>query len=210
VARDVADAALNQTKARLASLRAMTSAASSRVQEASARAAQAGDVDSLLNQTKARVRTAKAQVAIAQASRDLAALELSYTKIVAPQDGIVSKKSVGVGQMLSVGQGVVQLVPTRELWVTGNFKETQLTRMHVGQPAEIEIDAFPGTKLLGEVESFSAATGARFSLLPPDNASGNYTKVVQRVPVRVRLRDLPEGLPLRPGLSVELTVNTRK
>jgi len=209
-AYDVAAAAMDQAKARLASLRASTSQASSRVQEASARATQAGDVDALIGQARARARTAHAQVAVAQAARDLAALELSYTKILAPQDGLVSKKTIGVGQMVAAGQGIVQLVPTRELWVTGNFKETQLAKMRVGQPARVEVDAFPGVEMHGEVESFSAATGARFSLLPPDNASGNYTKVVQRVPVRVRLKELPAGVALRPGMSVELVVDTRR
>jgi membrane fusion protein (multidrug efflux system) len=180
------------------------------VQEASARAEQAGEVDVLIAQARARAATAHAQVAVAQAARDLAALELSYTKIVAPQDGVVSKKTASVGQMLAAGQGIVQLVPTRELWVTANFKETQITKMRAGQPAKVEVDAFPGVGLHGEVESFSAATGARFSLLPPDNASGNFTKVVQRVPVRVKLRDLPQGVALRPGMSVELTIDTRK
>ena len=112
--------------------------------------------------------------------------------------------------MVAPGQGVVQLVPAREVWITGNFKETQLARMRVGQPAHVTVDAFPGLALRGEVESFSAATGARFSLLPPDNASGNYTKVVQRVPVRVLLRDVPPDAALRPGMSVDLSVDTRR
>jgi membrane fusion protein, multidrug efflux system len=141
------------------------------------------------------------------AARDLAALELSYTRILAPRAGTVSKKSIAVGQQVSTGQPIVQLV-TPERWVTANFKETQLAGMKPGQPVELEIDAFPGATLRGQVESFSAATGSRFTLLPPDNASGNYTKVVQRVPVRVRVTDLPEGVSLRPGMSVELTVDT--
>lgn len=193
---DTAAAALNQARARLASIQAATSQAVSRVAEANARAQQAGEVDALIAQARARAHTAHAQVDVAKAARDLAALELSYTKITAPQDGLVSKKTVAVGQMLAPGQGVVQLVPTHEFWVTGNFKETQLAKMRAGQPAK--------------VESFSAATGARFSLLPPDNASGNYTKVVQRVPVRVRLKDVPASVALRPGMSVELAVDTRK
>jgi membrane fusion protein (multidrug efflux system) len=94
------------------------------------------------------------------------------------------------------------------VWVTGNFKETQLAHMKLGQPAELTVDAF-GRELHGHVESFSGATGARFALLPPDNATGNFTKVVQRVPVRVKLDDVPADLMLLPGLSVELTVNTR-
>ncbi|MFT3766856.1 MAG: HlyD family secretion protein [Minicystis sp.] len=207
---DTSSAALTQAKARLASLHASTSQAVSRVAEANARAQQAGEVDALIAQAKARARTAHAQVAVAQAARDTAALDLSYTRVIAPQDGVVSKKTIAVGQMVAAGQGIVQLVPTREVWVTGNFKETQIAKMRPGQPAHIEVDALPGVKLHGEVESFSAATGARFSLLPPDNASGNYTKVVQRVPVRVRLKDVPTGVSLRPGLSVELVVDTGK
>ena len=111
--------------------------------------------------------------------------------------------------MLSPGQSIVQLV-TDKLWVTGNFKETQVAKMRVGQPASIEVDAFSGSSIDGEVESFSGATGAKFTLLPPDNATGNFTKVVQRVPVRVRLHELPAGITLRPGMSVDLTVDTRK
>ena len=139
----------------------------------------------------------------------MAALDLSYAKIFAPSDGVVSKKSINVGQMLSPGQSIVQLV-TDKLWVTGNFKETQVAQMRVGQPATVEVDAFSGTSLAGEVESFSGATGAKFTLLPPDNATGNFTKVVQRLPVRVRLHHIHEGVALRPGMSVELTVDTRK
>ena len=136
-------------------------------------------------------------------------LDLSYTRIFAPSDGVLSKKSINVGQMLSSGQSIVQLV-TDKLWVTGNFKETQVAPMRVGQPASIEVDAFSGSSIVGEVESFSGATGAKFTLLPPDNATGNFTKVVQRVPVRVRLHELPAGITLRPGMSVDLTVDTRK
>jgi membrane fusion protein (multidrug efflux system) len=103
---------------------------------------------------------------------------------------------------------LVQLV-TESVWVTANFKETQLESLRVGQHAEIDVDAFPGHPVDGEVESLSGATGSRFALLPPDNASGNFTKVVQRVPVRIRIPHPPEGLTLRPGMSVELTVDTR-
>jgi membrane fusion protein (multidrug efflux system) len=112
--------------------------------------------------------------------------------------------------MVAPGQGIVQLVPTRDLWITGNFKETQIQKMRAGQPAHLSVDAFPGVTLHGEVESFSAATGARFTLLPPDNASGNYTKVVQRVPVRIRLKEIPSGIALRPGMSVDVSVDTTK
>ncbi|XXX73009.1 HlyD family secretion protein [Sorangium sp. So ce134] len=207
---DVAGASLEQAKAHLAALKATTTQAWSRVEEANARVQQASNVDALIAQARARARVAHAQVETAQAARDLAALELSYTRIVAPQDGTVSKKTLSVGQMVSPGQAVGMLVPARQVWVTGNFKETQLARMHVGQPARVSVDAYPGVTVEGEVESFSAATGARFSLLPPDNATGNFTKVVQRVPVRIRLHDAPPDLALRPGMSVELTVDASK
>jgi membrane fusion protein (multidrug efflux system) len=205
-----ADASLAQARAHLASLQASTSTANSRVQEANAKLTQSSDVDALIDQARAKARTAHAQVRTAEASRDLAALELTYTKIVAPQRGTASKKTIAVGQMVAPGQALVQLVTTRSSWVTGNFKETQLGAMRVGSPTDVEIDAYPGVKLHGEVESFSGATGARFSLLPPDNATGNFTKVVQRIPVRIKLHDLPQGMLLRPGMSAELSVDTRK
>jgi membrane fusion protein (multidrug efflux system) len=181
-AHESATAALDQARARLASLRASTSQAVSKIQEASARVQQSSNVDALIEQARSRARMAHAQVAVSVATRDLAALDLSYTRIVAPEDGTVSKKTIAVGQMVAPGQGIVKLVPVRDLWITGNFKETQIHKMRAGQPAHVAVDAFPGVTLRGEVESFSAATGARFTLLPPDNASGNYTKVVQRVP----------------------------
>jgi membrane fusion protein (multidrug efflux system) len=122
---------------------------------------------------------------------------------------VASKKSVVVGQLVMVGQPVASIVPN-DVWITANYKETQLDKMRVGQSAEIGIDAYPGLKLHGEVESLSGATGARFSLLPPENATGNFTKVVQRVPVRIRIRDVPADRALRPGMSADVTVDTRK
>lgn len=208
-AYDGAAAALEQARAHVKALRAAATQASSKVQEASARAAQVRDVDVLVQQARARARAARAQVATAQAARDLAALDLSYTKIRAPQDGIVSRKNVAVGQTLAAGSPIVQLVPARGAWITANFKETQLAHMHPGQPVEVHVDSYPGVTLKGELESLSAATGAKFALLPPDNASGNYTKVVQRVPARVRLVEVPPAVVLRPGMSAEIAVDTR-
>jgi membrane fusion protein (multidrug efflux system) len=207
---DTGAARVTEARARLAALQASTSQAVSKIHEANARLVQSSNVDALIDQARSRARTARAQVAVQQATRDLAALELAYTRILAPQDGFVSKKTVVVGQMLSPGQGIGQLVPTEKLWITGNFKETQIAKMRSGQPAHVTVDAFPGLTLLGEVDSFSAATGARFTLLPPDNASGNYTKVVQRVPVRIKLKDVPASVALRPGMSVDLAVDTNK
>jgi membrane fusion protein (multidrug efflux system) len=210
---DSAQAMFDQAEARIVTLKSSTSQARARVSEASARLGQASDtLPAQVAEARARSASAKARVATAEALRDLARLDLSYTKIFAPHAGIVSKRSVAEGQLVSSGQTVVMLVPEAHqhgaVWVTGNFKETQLAHMRIGQPATLTVDAY-GRELHGHVESFSGATGARFALLPPDNATGNFTKVVQRVPVRVKLDDVPADLMLLPGLSVELSVNTR-
>jgi membrane fusion protein (multidrug efflux system) len=210
---DSAQAVVDQADARIVTLKSSTSQARARVSEASARLGQASEtLPSQVAEANARVASAKARVATAEAVRDLSRLDLSYTKIFAPHPGIVSKRSVAQGQLVSPGQAVVMLVPDGHqpgaLWVTGNFKETQLAHMRIGQPAKITVDAY-GRELHGSVESFSGATGARFALLPPDNATGNFTKVVQRVPVRVKLERVPSDVTLMPGLSVELTINTR-
>lgn len=207
-AYSLAEAALQAAQARLASLQSSTNQARGRVAEASARAKQSGNVSLLVEQARARAEAAQADVKLKTAARDLAALELRYTTITAPHDGVVSKKTIAEGQTVMPGQTVVQLVPPK-VWVTANFKETQIGAMHPGQPVKISVDAYPSLELNGQVDSISGATGARFSLLPPDNASGNFTKVVQRVPVRVELQDPPQGVVLRPGMSVELTVDTR-
>jgi len=206
-AQQVAQTALAAQAARLSSLHLARTQSQSRVVEASAKLRVSDSVETLMRQAKARADFAQAQVDTAKAARDLAALELSYTKILSPRAGIVSKKNINAGQTVASGQPVVQLVP-EERWVTANFKETQLANMKLGQPVRFTLDGYPGVELEGEVQSFSGATGARFTLLPPDNATGNFTKVVQRVPVRVRLHEVPKGLSLRPGMSVELEVNT--
>jgi membrane fusion protein (multidrug efflux system) len=209
-AADTADAALAQARAHLSVLQSGAAQAVSQVQEASARAEQASRVDVVIAQAEARARAAKAQVAQLEAARDLAKLDLSYTTITAPADGVVSRKNVAVGQSVQLGAPIVQLLPAKAVWVTANFKETQVGRMHVGQPAEVSVDAFPGVTLHGKIESFSAATGAKFALLPPDNATGNFTKVVQRVPLRIRFDEVPSSIALRPGMSANVTVDTRK
>lgn len=208
-AQDSASAQLSQARAHVKALQGAAVQASSKVQEASARAEQTHDVDVVVEQARAKARATKAQVGTAKAARDLAQLDLTYTKILAPRDGIVSKKNVSVGQTLSAGSPIVQLVPSRGVWITANLKETQLEKMRVGQPVSVHIDTFPSIKFRGELESLSAATGAKFALLPPDNASGNFTKVVQRVPVRVKLLDVPADIVLRPGMSAEVSIDTR-
>ena len=207
---DTANANLEQAKAHQGFVNASHTQAYARIQEARARVGQASPVEAQIREALARAQQAEARVETAKAARDLAALELAHTKIVAPRDGIASKKTAVVGQMLVPGQPVVQIVPIADVWVTANFKETQLDKMRVGQTATIEVDAYPNLQLHGVVESVSGATGARFSLLPPENATGNFTKVVQRVPVRIRFEQLPSSTPLRTGLSAYVTVDTRK
>ena len=204
---DTATAQLAQARAALTVLESSAAQAGARIGEASAKVEQTKDVDSVVAVADARAQGARAKVAELTAARDLAALDLSYTKVVAPQAGYVSKKNVAVGQTLGAGAPIAQMVPAKAVWVTANFKETQIGKMKVGQSAELSVDAFGGQHLHGSVESFSGATGSKFALLPPDNATGNFTKVVQRVPVRIKIENPPEGL--RPGMSVELTVDTR-
>ena len=159
---------------------------------------------------QAGVRLAQARMGAATAARDNAALQLSFTNINAPAAGLVSKKSVEVGQLVQPGQTLMNIAADTGLFITANFKETQLAQLRVGQTVELEVDAYDGATIEGIVESISAATGARFTLLPPDNASGNFTKVVQRIPVRIRItRGLDLSRPLRIGLSVVAHVATK-
>lgn len=208
---ETAKANVAQTQANLSVLEASAAQAMSRVGEASAKVDTTRDVDSIVALAEAHASQAKAKVAELEALRDLAAIDLANTKIYAPQAGVVSKKSIAVGQTLAAGTPIAQLVPSSHgVWVTANFKETQIGKMRAGQPVEIQVDTFGSQTFHGSVHSISAATGSRFALLPPDNATGNFTKVVQRVPVRIVFDALPEGVVLRPGMSVELSVDTRK
>ena len=155
-----------------------------------------------------QVAAAQAQVAQHQAALKAAKLQLSYAVIKSPVAGFVSKKAVEVGQFVQAGQPLLAVIQGDDVWVSANFKETQLAQMRPGQTAEIEVDAYPGVTFHGRVESLAAATGARFSLLPPDNATGNFTKVVQRVPVKVVFTDPPDPRhPLRLGMNVSVAVN---
>jgi membrane fusion protein (multidrug efflux system) len=144
----------------------------------------------------------------ASAALEAARLNLSYTVIRAPFDGIVTRKSVHVGHRVEVGQPLMALVPIRGLYITANYKETQLTDVRVGQPADVEADIYPGYVYRAHVDSISIGTGSAFALLPPENATGNWVKVVQRIPVKIVL-DNPEPMdkPLRMGLSVEVTID---
>jgi membrane fusion protein (multidrug efflux system) len=160
----------------------------------------------------ARAKQAEAQVDQAQAQLDQAKLNRSYARIVAPQAGIITRKSVEVNQNVSIGQNLLTLVSLDDLWITANFKETQLRHMTAKQPVEIAVDA-TGKKYHGTVTQIGGATGSVLSLFPPENATGNYVKVVQRVPVRIDFTDLKNEDPdhlLRPGLSVEPTVRVKQ
>ncbi len=160
--------------------------------------------------TRARASSADAKVMQQRAAVQQAELSLQYTTVKAPLKGIVSKKSVEVGQVVQPGQPLMTIIPLEDVWVTANFKETQLRDMRPGQPAIIEVDAYGGREFKGHVESLAAATGSRFSLLPPENATGNFVKVVQRVPVHIAIDEKQEAQQvLRPGMSVTAKVYTR-
>ncbi len=189
----VAGSHVAQARAAVAQAEAAVDAARTAPQEVASSRAQSGS---------ALAKAQKSQASLAQAE-----LNLEYTTVLAPVKGVVSRKSVEPGQVIQPGQPLLSLVPLEDIWVTANFKETQLKKMRVGQAATIEVDAFGGREYRGHVDSIAAATGARFSLLPPENATGNYVKVVQRVPVKIVFEkgQDPEHL-LRPGMSVEPTV----
>lgn len=192
---DVAQAALAQSKARLNSA------------YVSERQSQASAPRQVAN-SKAQYASSLAQMKQKEAALEQAKLNLDYTVLRAPVTGLVSKKNAEPGMRVSPGQQVMAIIPLDDVWITANFKETQLTRMKVGQAVEIKVDAYGGREYKAHIDSIAAASGARFSLLPPENATGNYVKVVQRVPVKIVL-DPGENQDrmLRPGLSVEPTVH---
>ena len=174
--------------------------------------AQAQVEASLANRKQVDVRraesgTAAAGVEAARANLAAAELQLSYTTLAAPVDGVVTHKSVEPGQIVQPGQGLMTIIPLQDVWVTANFKETQLASVHAGQRAEIKVDMY-GRSVSGHVDSISGATGSRMSLLPPENATGNFVKVVQRIPVKI-LIDQTNGLVLRPGMNVDATIFTK-
>jgi membrane fusion protein (multidrug efflux system) len=154
-------------------------------------------------QLTAQLNATEAQLALAQNNLD-------YTRIVSPVDGLVGQRQVRAGQFVNIGTQVISVVTLPNVWVVANYKETQMTNVRLGDPARITIDAFPDLQLTGHVDSWSPGTGSTFALLPPDNATGNFTKVVQRVPVKIVLDANPAlGALVRPGMSVEATIDTR-
>jgi membrane fusion protein (multidrug efflux system) len=175
-------------------------------------AAQSDVQASAANRKQVDIRTADAGTAAASVEQQRAnlanaELQLSYTTIASPSDGVVTRKSVEVGQVVAPGQGLMAVIPLHGTWVTANFKETQLAGVHPGLRAEIHVDMY-GKSVEGRVDSIAGATGARMSLLPPENATGNFVKVVQRIPVKI-LVDKDEGLILRPGMNVDVTIFTK-
>jgi membrane fusion protein (multidrug efflux system) len=186
--------------------RAASASADAAVSAAQRQAAAAGGT---VTGAQAGTRLATARLEAARAARANAALQLSYAKISAPARGIVSRKTVEVGQLVQPAQQLMSIVADSAVWVTANFKETQVAKMKAGQSVEIKVDAYGGCTVNGHVQSISGATGSKFSLLPPDNATGNFTKVVQRVPVRISIdRACGAERPLRPGMSVGAHVKT--
>jgi len=193
---DTARAAAEASQKLVDQRRAQLAQAQSRLAEAGANAPQ------LLAISRANVAAKEADAQVARTRLEQARLNVSYTKVFAPVSGVISKRSVEVGNHVQAGQQLFLVAQIDDLWVTANFKETQLAHIHPGQRVSIEVDAF-GNRLNGYVENMSGATGAIMSLLPPENATGNYVKVVQRLPVRIRLEKNQQGLDrLRPGMSV--------
>lgn len=210
----VAESELQSAQQKLASVRqdasirqATLTAAESRVNQAKAQLQ-----TTVANQKQVGIRTsdvgtASAGIAVARANLEAAELQLSYTTLTAPIDGVVTRKSVEVGQMVQPGQGLMTVIPLQDTWVTANFKETQLADVHSGQRAEIHVDMY-GKSVWGHVDSIAGATGSKMSLLPPENATGNFVKVVQRIPVKI-LVDPQNSLVLRPGMNVDVTIFTK-
>jgi membrane fusion protein, multidrug efflux system len=214
-AANVAAAQLQAAQQQLNASRQSAENAAAAVQSALARVneARAGLQQSRAGQQQVNVSAAQAASATAgiqQARANLAAaqLELSYASIVAPISGVVSAKSVEPGQIVQPGQGLMTIVPLNDVWVTANFKETQLRDVRPGQRAAVHVDMY-GQSIEGRVDSISGATGAKMSLLPPENATGNFVKVVQRIPVKIVFDKLPNGVVLRPGMNVDATIFTK-
>ncbi len=209
-----ANATVQARQASLLAAQANVQQAQSRITQANTEIRNAQITPKQVAATQARAKAAGAQVERYKSALDQADLNLQYTTITAPVDGVVGRRSVNVGQNVQTGQDLMSVVPLRDIWVTANFKETQLTHMQPGQPVKIKVDTYGGRSWNAHVSNIGGATGAKYSLLPPENATGNYVKVVQRIPVRIDFdnNDSPDfnkdGL-LRPGMSVEPDVKVR-
>ena len=205
----VAESQLEADKEKLAEAQNKAQVAGANLHAATAHLAEARAGSRMVAVRSSDAAAARARVAEAQANLDAAELEFSYTQIVAPVDGVVTHKSVEVGQIVEPGQGLLVIVPLNDVWVTADYKETQLADVRAGQKAEIHVDMYDET-FTGHVDSIAGATGARLSLLPPENATGNFVKVVQRIPVKILLDPIPpEKAILRPGMNVDVTILTQ-
>ncbi|MGA9772802.1 MAG: HlyD family secretion protein [Blastocatellia bacterium] len=204
-----ARAALEAAQGNLQQTQAQVSTAQSQVGEASGKLTAANAAPQQVAESRAQAATAGADIEQARAQVAQAELNLSYTKIYAPEDGRVTKKAVEEGAFVQVGQALMAVVPD-EMWIIANFKETQLDNIRPGQPVDIKVDAYSGRTFKGHVDSIQTGTGARFSLLPPENATGNYVKVVQRVPVKIVFDEqMDQQYPVGPGMSVEPEVKVK-
>ncbi|HEX4418872.1 MAG TPA: HlyD family secretion protein [Kofleriaceae bacterium] len=203
--RDVAKASLDAASAQLQMAHEQRGLAASRVAEAQGHVTQSTPVDQIVASTQASAKLAEARVKAALVAVDKAKLQRSYATVVAPTAGMISKLGAHAGQQVMSGQSLLMLVPL-ETYVVANFKEVQVGQMKPGDPVDIELDAYPGETFHGVVDTISPATGARFSMIPPDNATGNFVKVVQRVPVKITWKDAPRAA-MRPGLSADVTVH---
>ncbi|MFZ0705118.1 MAG: HlyD family secretion protein [Candidatus Korobacteraceae bacterium] len=209
-----ANATVEARQASLLAAQAQVQQAQSRITQANAEIRNAQISPKQVAATQAKAKSASAQVGRYQSALDQAQLNLQYTTITAPVDGIIGRRSVNVGQNVQTGQDLMSIVPLRDIWVTANFKETQLTYMQPNQPVKVKVDTYGGRTWNGHVTAIGGATGAKYSLLPPENATGNYVKVVQRIPVRIdfdnnQSPDFNKDGLLRPGMSVEPDVRVR-
>lgn len=210
-ARDSTQAGVDESSRTIQAGQARVAQAEARIKEAKATLEATRTAPQQMAISRSNAKTAVARVEQAQAALAQAELNLQYTQVKAPIDGIVSERKVELGEYVQIGQPLLALVPLHNVWVTANYKESQLKNMRQGQKAIVTVDAYGGREYEGHIDSIAAATGAKFSLLPPENATGNYVKVVQRIPIKIVIdRGQDESHPLRPGLSVIATVYTRK
>jgi membrane fusion protein (multidrug efflux system) len=201
-----ARSALSEAEANLDVAEQAAHAAQSRVAEAKGKLLASTPVGAQVEAVRASIELARARVEAARAALSQAELQLSHTIVKAPAAGLISKIAPMPGELINQNQTIAEIVPS-DMYIVANYKETQLAQLVPGKAVDIALDAYPGRHLHGIVSSLSGATGARFSLLPPDNASGNFVKVVQRVPVHIAITDAPTDVPLRAGLSAEVTVD---
>ncbi|CAN5367565.1 HlyD family secretion protein [soil metagenome] len=205
---DQADASVAQAQARLASAQASVTNTAGSIEAARGRLLSAQIAPEQIDAATAQVELAEARAAQSKAAVDAAELAVSYTQVKAQVGGVVTRRNVEVGQLVDPARPLLAIVPLSDTWVVANFKEDQIADMKVGQTVKIKVDTYGDRTFVGHVDSLAACTGSRFALLPPDNASGNFTKVVQRVPVLVRFDAAPD-VTLRPGMSATVTVSTK-